>query len=171
MMKIMGGDSSSFGPAPTLPTLPTAAGQPRIQLYSGTGNDTSPGAPNYSQLFGTQAELNYYDQVLVPCLGGSKPVLSGAQQGYLSNYGNAGGRIFLNHKSADYTTSNNAADNGFAPWDTLFTYNPSVVSDTAAVTGANGKVPGTSAAAAQFRTWLSARGAYPEQRGEHDLHA
>lgn len=159
MLKIMGGDTSAFGAAPTTPTLPTNAGAPRIQLYTGSGNSVT-GAPNYSQIYGSQAEINYYDQVIFPCIGGDNPILSSGQQTILSNYGNGGGRIFLNHKSAEYTTSNNVADHGFTPWDTLFTYNPSVTSDPASAGGANGKVPGASATASQFRTWLSARGAY-----------
>jgi len=80
-------------------TDPGGAG--RLQFFQGAGAAGAiiDGAtPLESQLWGTQAAINEYDQVLFACQGAEYDQTAAAQQ-VVINFANAGGRVFATHYS------------------------------------------------------------------------
>jgi hypothetical protein len=131
-----------------------AAGK-RFQIYKDTGADTSPAAPAMTSLWNSQAAMNGYSTILLPCSGGSEPVLSATQQSYFQAWGDAGGRLFANHKSGIYTAQSTGG-NGFSPWNTTSTWQ----SEATPTAPAKGKILGNDAVHTTFRNWMTGVGAY-----------
>jgi hypothetical protein len=76
-------------------------GAGRVQFYKGSGsagahiNGTT---PSETTLLTSQAAINAYDMVLFPCQG-SQYKQSTTDQTYVTNFANAGGRVFTTHFS------------------------------------------------------------------------
>ena len=96
-----------------------ASGSGRVNLYTATG---SPGAqidlqtPNSDALLGSQATLNGYDVLMLPCEGVAFPKEAG-QLSNLVQYANAGGRVYASHFSYDWLFEN-------APFNTVANWAP-----------------------------------------------
>jgi hypothetical protein len=133
----MGVDQSEF-------TTPANGG--RIQLYLGNGANVTGGAPAEATLTATLAELEKYDQVMLPCWG--EPVDKAA--GDLANivaYTSAGGRMFATHYSYTWLYTNN-------PFNTTATWDP----DTQFASDV-GDIDTTFARGKTFGQWMTLVGA------------
>jgi hypothetical protein len=123
VLRKMGIDDSEFvDPNLNASGIPQAAG--RVQIYQATpltGGNGNPGSVISgstladSSLWGKQATINSYDAVLFPCTGGQDNKTKAAQD-VVTNYANAGGRIFTTHYSYvwEYNTYNNTTNK--VPW-------------------------------------------------------
>lgn len=87
------------------------SGTGRIRLYQDNGAVASPFTPPASQLYGSQAEIDHYDQVVFACVGSTNRKRVANQQ-IVMNYANKGGRVFATHLSFVWL------DN-IAPWSSV----------------------------------------------------
>ncbi len=97
----------------------------RIEMYvadqsGGPGATIDANTPSETQLWGTQTELDRYDQVLFPCEGvpggpGNPNQESPAAQQNVINYTTAGGRVFATHYSYVWLY-NDAPFSTTVPW-------------------------------------------------------
>jgi hypothetical protein len=135
---------------------PPSSGK-RIQLFKDSGSDTSPGAPGVASLYASQAAMNAYDVVLLPCaFAGSLPTIGAPAQGYFVDFTESGGKLFIDHHDGDALV--NAARTGIAPFKTTATW---MAGDGITATSpALGKVLGADAPHTLFRQWLTNVGAY-----------
>ncbi|MFO0618224.1 MAG: hypothetical protein U0414_36865 [Polyangiaceae bacterium] len=99
VLRKIGIDDSEF-------TQPTGTG--RIHMYTGLGGagaDHGPGTPPESALWGTQAKLDEYDMVLLPCQGDEYYTERGTAADWqgmwqrMHDYAGLGGRVFATHYS------------------------------------------------------------------------
>jgi hypothetical protein len=109
----------------------SAGGSGRIALYAGAG---APGAtfssrtPSDATLTGGLAEISQYDMVLFGCQG-AEFLKTGAQQSTLSQYVNAGGRVFATHYGYVWfvAPSDGAPTN---PWTATASWMPNAAAPT-----------------------------------------
>jgi hypothetical protein len=146
----------------------------RIQLYKDTGASyPSPAVPSVTSLYGSQAELNAYTAVILPCAGVSSainPGLTAAEEGYFINYAEAGGGLFADHDSTAplMQTFGSCSDCiAAAPFNSVSTwYNTGSgglgLQGTSfpPPSGTQAKVLGTTATHTLFKNWLTNVGAY-----------
>jgi hypothetical protein len=115
-------------------TDPSGGG--RINLFggggaAGSGAVVSTSTPTQASLMGTQANLNQYDVLMLPCEG--SPYVKPAQElANMLNFANSGGRVYSSHYSYDWMYQNppfdtvaNWAANGGSFADGLATVNTS----------------------------------------------
>ena len=150
--------TTEFGNAPTTPSY---NGKP-IHLFRSTGaSGVSTAAPSPdTSLWNNATNMAQYSTVLLPCAGSSGWSHAGGEQTVFNNWLNAGGRAFMNHKSA-YTdimpkppsTFSNGGAAGFTSTSTW-------ANDNDQQLNFQGHVVGTDARHATFRQWLTDVGAY-----------
>jgi hypothetical protein len=158
MAKFMGG-STEMGPA--------SAGK-RIQLFTDTGANTSPGATAAkSALWNSQADLNKYSVVILPCSGTGGDIdttLTAAQEGYFVNYIESGGKMFVDHDSVGQMMEATTSGGGqaIAPFHTAATWyaNSGQSAGSNTPSGTHVEVTGNTPTHAEFKTWLTNNGAY-----------
>jgi hypothetical protein len=157
--KFMGG-SAEMGPP--------SSGK-RIQLFHDTGANTSPGAPDSrTNLWNSQANLDAYSVVLLPCSGTSGELdttLSPTEEGYFIQYIENGGKMFLDHDSVGQMLQATAAGGGaaVAPFNTISTWfanNPGGGGSSTPTEPGQAKVTGNTPTHTLFQTWLTNQGAY-----------
>jgi hypothetical protein len=87
----------------------------RLHVYRSNGWNMNPGAPSLSTLVGATGPLNAYTAVIGSCDGGSGnwAALTVTDKSRLVTYANQGGRIFVDHWSADPL-----GRQGVSPWNT-----------------------------------------------------
>ncbi len=92
-------------------------GSGRVRLYKGElspGSVYSASTPSATQLWsGTTPDIDQYDTVFFPCQGAPSPKTA-AQQSVVTNYANAGGRIFATHYSYGWFINPTDGTNPFA---------------------------------------------------------
>jgi hypothetical protein len=148
LAKFMGGTSEI--------NIPSAG--TRIQLFHDSGGEST--APDSeANLWHTQADLNKYTAIILPCSSTSGELattLTAAEAGYFLTYAEAGGKLFVDHDSVLQMLQVNppasAAFNGTSTW--LGGGN----SNTPNLT--QGRVEGTTATHTAFVNWLTDVGAY-----------
>jgi hypothetical protein len=144
----------------------------RVQLYHDTGASyPSPAAPVVTSLYSSQAALNAYTAVILPCPGISahiNPGLTAAEEGYFINYAEAGGGVFADHDSTAplLQTFGTCSDCiAAAPFNSVSTwYNTGPdglgLNGTKSPSGKQAKVLGTTPTHTLFMNWLTNVGAY-----------
>jgi hypothetical protein len=147
------------------------SGNTRIQLYQDTGASyPSPALPSQNSLYGTQADMNAYNAILLPCGGTSNHLdqdgagdFTAAYEGYFLTYLEAGGGLFMDHDSVGETMQApppgglaNATLNGLSSWFN----NQAGGGGYATPSGTEMKVTGVTATHTLFKTWLTNVGAY-----------
>jgi hypothetical protein len=151
--KFMGGTSEMGPPSAGL----------RIQMFQDTGTTTSPASPDSkTNLWNSQANLNKYDVILLPCSGTGGELdstLTAAQAGYFLSYAENGGKLFVDHDSVGQmmqtTPPAAAAFNATATW---LAGGPNGGSNTPSLD--QGRVEGATPTHTLFQTWLTNNGAY-----------
>ncbi len=123
------------------------SGNGRIRLYKDNGSIVSGATPAASTLYGSQTEIDKYDQVIFACVGGThrKPI---ADQQRVMNYANKGGRVFATHLSFVWM-------NEIAPWSTVGGWNVNQAEFTSVTADVNTSFP----KGAAFAQWLDIVGA------------
>lgn len=106
-----------------------SSGNGRIHLFSGTSGsatnhfDLANGGATFasaSTLWASSATLSAYDQVMLACDGSQNPgsTISGAALSAMTDYANAGGRVYLAHWQ-NYWLQANASWAAVATWNNL----------------------------------------------------
>jgi hypothetical protein len=129
-----------------------SGGTGHIHIYKGAGGATAGAATPASNvgLWGSTAEFEAHDVVLLSCEGAETSNMTAANQQSLLDYANAGGRVFLSHYHYAWLRTGPFANFGLATWQGS-NGNPETVDDAQ---GFPGDVDTGFYEGMQMSTWL-----------------
>ncbi len=118
----------------------------RMAIIHSDGRNAPTIAPEATTLWGSQAALDTYSTVLMPCGGsaGLEQGMSATEQGYFKTWGDGGGRVFMNHKTAQPLAQS------LNPWSTTSSWQ-----GENQLSGTVGHIIGADPIHTQFATWMT----------------